>query len=55
MNESLHLLPSSTLLLCPIAQRKDLHSFPSKSFREPLKDLVLEVQPPNPALLTVPI
>lgn len=33
------------------AHRKDLHSFPSRGSGEPLEDLVLEIQPPNPALL----
>lgn len=48
MNESLRLLSSPTLLLCPTAHRKNLHSFSSRDFREPLKDLLLEIQPPTP-------
>ena len=50
---SLHLPPSSTLQLRTTVHRKDLHSFPSKGCGEPLKDLVLEIEPPNPALLII--
>lgn len=45
LKERLHLLSSATLLLCPTAHRKDLHSFSSRGFRESLEDSVLEIQP----------
>jgi hypothetical protein len=41
----------SSTLLCTTLHRKDLCSFPSKRLWRALENLMLEILPPNPALL----